>query len=311
MNIDKIFLEQKRYNETIRKADGDLWKSNGSLGKWTEIYLLGMISEVDEVLREINWKRHRKSNPTHNRTNIAYELADITKYVISLWELWGFTSKDMLEFVSLKSDILNIQYDQEFIPIPTDIPIVITDIDGTLGDWRSTFIEFLHSKGIDHIIEDPMISLNMDVDLSMLYTGYSDLKDEFESSGQYRNIRVYPDSKYILDLCIEHGAFIIATTARPSRQHKRIWMDTWLWAKSNDLHFDQLRIESESRIVLAHNLSRNHKVILLEDNPSLLLRGANSGIKCFARKHNYNSSLDHENIRLVNSYSELTITDLF
>jgi hypothetical protein len=270
------------------------------------------VAEMDEVLREIDWKKHRKNKFTPNRINMAYELADLTKYILSLWELWGFEAEDILEFVELKSRILELQSSQEFASIPDGVPVVITDIDGTLGDWRTTFINWLHSKGINNIIEDPVTSLNLDIDLDMLYTGYSDLKEEFESSGKYREIEIYPDSKDTLKRIKDfYGAYIISVTARPTHIYRRIWMDTWMWIENNDLPIDELRIGSESRILLAHELRKSHPVIMLEDNSSLLTRGANSGFKLFGRRQRYNAGITHPNIRLVDSYSEIETSEFF
>jgi hypothetical protein len=311
-NLSKIFLAQKKYNEKIRIANGDNVKSSKALSYWTEKYILGMVSEFDEVLREIDWKKHRKSQFVPNRINIAYELSDLTKYILSLWELWGFEADDVIEYVDLKSRILELQSMQEFSVIPDGIPIVITDIDGTLGDWRTTFIDWLHSKGIKNIIEDPVSSLNLDLDLDMLYTGYSDLKEEFESSGKYREIAIYPDSRETLErLKNFYGAYIISVTARPSHIYRRIWMDTWIWIENNRLPVDQLKIGSESRIILAHELSKTHPVIMLEDNSSLLLRGANSGITIFGRRQQYNCGVSHRNLRLVDSFSEVETSEFF
>jgi 5'(3')-deoxyribonucleotidase len=307
-----VLKAQHEYNQKLRDLNTDQWKPEMIRPEWTKTYLLGMMTEFDSVLREINWKKHRKSFVNTDRTNMAYELADLTKYVLSLWELWGFTEEDIIEYVMLKSRSLELKSAQELERIPDGVPVVITDIDGTLGDWRSTFIEWLHSKGIKNIIEDPVLSMNVDLDLSMLYTGYSDLKEEFESSGKYRDIEVYPDAPEILRKLQEYfNAYIITVTARPSEQYKRIWMDTWIWLEKNNIPTNQLRIGSESRIVLAHELGKTHPVIMFDDNPSLLLRGANSGIKCFARRHKYNGGVTHRNIRTVDSYSEIPVSEYF
>jgi hypothetical protein len=308
--LKELLYKQKSFNDKIRGENYDRTE-------WSEIYLLGMVTEVDDFLKEISWKKHRASkNINPDRTNIALELADLTKYVMSLWELWGFTDDDILDYVALKSRCIELESNQEKSVIPSDRPIVICDIDGTLGDWRKTFLEWIESKGIHPASVDFSKSLIIDADLSMTYKDYYDLKEEFESTGQYRNIQIYEDSfDTLYRLRSDYNAYIILETARPSDKYSRIWMDTWIWIEKNHLPVDKLIMGSESRILLAHELSAKTEVILLEDDPGLIMRGANSGITVFARGHSYNRGLSGGisggNIRIVDSYREVKTSEFF
>jgi 5'(3')-deoxyribonucleotidase len=291
MTYFKVFQQQKRYNQKIRSDD------KRTVEQWTETYLLGLVSEIDDILDVIRWKRHRKVYDAEpDLTNLGYDLADLTKYVLSLWELWGFKPSDVWSFVEQKSNILDELYRQEFEPIPTDRLIVITDIDGTLGDWRKTFMEWaFHTQGI-RPIEDEMKLLQIDSDLAMRYVDYYKLKEDFESSGQYRNILVYPDAREFLHwLKDQFNAYIIAHTARPWQQYYRIWGDTWEWIAMNGFPIDQLRIGSDSRILLASKLGGDN-VLMLEDDPGLMLRAAHSGIRVIARQHPYNIGVTDDKI---------------
>jgi uncharacterized HAD superfamily protein len=212
----------------------------------------------------------------------------------------------------MKSLSLELQYEQEFKEIPRDVPIIITDIDGTLGDWRAEFERWIASKGIIPEYKDSVRTLRIDEDLAMRYPDYYDLKEEFEASGGYRDIKVYEDAKQVLiDLKATNNAFIIAITARPADKYKRIWMDTWMWLKNNGIPVDKLLIGSDPRVLLAHSLSKDQKVIMLEDDPGLSMRGANSGIKVFVRSHPYNSGISHSNIRRIDSFAAVPIRSYF
>ena len=293
-----IFQQQKRYNAKIRLAD------SRSPEEWTETYLLGMVSEIDDILDSISWKRHRKIyDVSPDPVNLGYDLADLTKYILSLWELWGFTPSDALSFVKQKSNILDELHRQEFEPIPTDRLIVITDLDGTLGDWRRTFMEWAFHTHSLKPIEDGMKLLQIDSDLAMRYDEYYKLKELFESSGQYKNIFIYPEVREFLYWLRENfNAYFIAHTARPWQQYYRIWGDTWEWISKNNLPIDQLRVGSESRILLASKLGGDN-VLMLEDDPGLMLRAAHSKICVIARKHPYNSGVAHEYITKVSDFS--------
>lgn len=306
MDLDEIFANQRKYNEKIRSTGNKLDRE-----EWTTTYLLGIVSEIDEVLREINWKKHRKeSHKEINRENIAYEFSDLTKYILSLWEIWEFTANDLLYYTDLKSRILELQCEQESFKIPDGSPVLICDIDGTLGDWRVLFLDWIKSDYPD--ITDQASSLLLDEDLSMIYPMYSVLKDSFEASGQYRNIPIYEDAYEILHkLKHEFNAYIIAVTSRPSNIHSRIWMDTWLWIKDHNLPIDELKISSNSRILLANDLKKFHETIMMEDNPGLIIRGANSGIPIFARRHPYNAGISHKNVRFLESFTEINYSEYF
>jgi len=299
-----LFRRQKKYNEEIRQGQPD------NLSQWTQTYLLGIVSEIDEVLREIDWKKHRKGNGVlPSRINVAYELADITKYVISLWELWGFDSYEMLSYCHLKSEILEQKKRQEYAKISEGLIVVITDLDGTLADWRRSFGAFLADKGYQ--FDDSSSTLTMDVDMNLGYTEYNALKEEFESSGGYCTLEPYTDGIAFVNVMSSlHQAYVIAITARPVHRHKRIWNDTWIWMSTNRMSADQLIMGSESRVVLATSLMKTNKVILLEDNPELMLRAASSGVTVISRRHGYNKDITHPNIHLVNDFSEIDVDEL-
>lgn len=295
----EIFKQQTEYNSLIRSED------QRTTDEWTETYLLGIVSEIDDLLDRLQWKRHRKTENTNaDIVNLGYDLADLTKFVLSLWEVWGFNHVDVLDYVQQKSQILDELYKQEWAIIPTDKLIIISDIDGTLGDWRASFINWASHKYKVDPIPDNSTSLQLDSDLAMHYSDYFRMKEEFESSGQYRYILTYEDSARFLHWMKTHfDAYLIAHTARPWRKYYRIWGDTWQWIVENDLPIDQLRVGSESRILLANDLG-GENVIMLEDDPGLMLRAALSGITVIARKHGYNSGVRHELIHKVDSLTE-------
>lgn len=295
----EIFKQQKRYNDKIRSAD------DRPVDEWTETYLLGLISEIDDILDSLNWKRHRQNEPpVVDVYNLGNDLADLTKYILSLWELWEYSADDVLQFVQTKSEILEELYRQEFDEIPTDRLVVITDLDGTLGDWRKTFIQWAYTMHGITPNEDGSTTLQIDSDLAMRYDEYYKLKEDFESTGQYKNILLYSDAREFLRwLKEEFNAYIIAHTARPWQQYYRIWGDTWNWICENGLPVDQLRIGSESRILLASSIG-GENVLMLEDDPGLMLRAAHSEIRVIAREHPYNNGVTHEYIQTVRDFSQ-------
>jgi hypothetical protein len=63
------------------------------------------------------------------------------------------------------------------------------------------------------------------------------------------------------------------------------------------LPVSELRLGSEERIARACELlAAGHKVVMLEDDPSLALRAAHAGVAVLMRAHPYNAGVQHVNI---------------
>lgn len=301
---EDLWQKQRAYNKKIR----DLEHTNNK-EYWTKQYLLGIVSEIDEVLQQVNWKIHRKGKPT-DRYNLGRELADITKYVWSLWELHDFTYSDMLEYVKEKTEELHLQWLQDFVwKIEPDCKVIITDIDGTLGDWRSAFINWLNEQKPETVIpQDAGKNMAIEIDIGIPYPEYMLWKEKFEAEGGYRLLEPYPDTKDFLKTCSESGIKIIAYTSRPADRYSRIWTDSWYWITKHEISVDELRIGSEERIARACSLrDQGHKVVMLEDDPSLALRAASTNITVFLRNQTYNEGVSHPNICRIDSFNELEI----
>lgn len=293
--LEELWQQQKRYNLKIRQRDNP-----DNLEYWTKQYLLGVVSEIDEVLQEINWKIHRKGHST-DRVNLARELADVTKYVWCLWELHGFSSEEMLTYVKNKSDELEHMYQQDFVPsIPPGSDVIISDIDGTIGDWRAAFIAWYCDLKKIPLIEDRSTSLAIEVDLGIDYLEYRDLKEKFESEGGYSYLVPYMDTVEYLNKCAAAGSKIVYFTSRPAKRYGRIWMDTKEWLNKYNFPEGQLYIGSEERVGFARNLqTQGCSVLMLEDDPTLALRAAASNIMVFLRDQPYNQGISHQFINRV------------
>lgn len=304
-SLVSLLKRQKLYNQRIRNESSD------SRVEWTKTYLLGLVSEVDEVLRELAWKRHRRNEiDLPNPSNIAYELADLTKYILSLWELWEFSAEDIITFCDQKSSLLEKMWFEDKEKINTDL-VVITDLDGTVADWRTSFRKFLLDRGLG-VRADRESTMNIEVEFSLGFDEYNSWKNEFESEGGYANLVPYYDAINFLRECkFSNNAYLIAFTARPFHKHKRIWSDTWKWINEFDLPISQLHSGSDSRIMFALDLMKNHKVIMLEDDPQLILRAAQNGIKVIAKNHSYNKGIEHENALFVDQFEHISVMEFF
>jgi len=291
------------YNHKIFEIEG-----HKNQEEWTKQFLLGLVSEIDEVLREINWKRHRKNTIRHMvRENVLEEIVDLMKYVISIAQIWGFSQQALLEAMENKNKVLNFKLKMEFAPEHRHQRILITDIDQTLGDYQATFMQWAISGGYDiKGIKMPQ-TIHIDHDLEMEYPQYSALKEKFEATGQYAKLKIYPDTVESMKYWHDLGYYIIVVTARPVEQFKRIFKDTMTWFSYHRIHMDELRMMGEGRVLLACDLRKQeNSVMLWEDDPLYIQRASNSGIPTYVRKHPYNEDLGElPNVTLVDSFMEV------
>jgi hypothetical protein len=296
-----IFDEQKKYNHAIKQSMPPM-----PLEEWALNYLTGLSSEAAEVLEQLNWRHHRRSFQPIDRTALALELADLTKYIHCLWLNFGYDETDMLTWTEIKSELLEFRRQQEFSTPPENKQVLITDLDGTLADWRGGFLHWLLQRGHirDHVPHDPLYSLSMDLDMRWSYEQYIEWKDEFERSGGYASLPPYPDGiSFIQNCTADH---IIVATARPV-SIARIRYDTYKWLKHRFILPDAIHLIGDERVQLAINLRDqfHNKVLLLEDNPDIALRAAGNGIPVIMRAAGYNEHAKHYYIHRTITFSGL------
>lgn len=306
--LQLLWAEQFRYNERIRS------KSNHPNDKsfWAKQYILGLISELNEVLEEIDWKVHRKLTTDQDRHNLGRELADLTKYTWCLWELFHFTPDEMLNFIAEKNTELEQKYKQEFGIgyLSPDVPVLIADIDGTLGDWRKAFASFIKDQTGLILPPDAATSMAIETDLGVPYPHYVALKKHFESNGGYKLLEPYRDAVLFIHQAADQGWDIRCWTARPGKRYGRIWSDTREWLDAHDIgqFITELHLGGEERIYQAGILAaKGHRVILLEDDPTLALRAASTGLHVLLRNQPYNVGLQHPNIIRVDNFNHIDL----
>ena len=300
--LEELWHAQVEYNQRVRAKE-----NSADILFWQKQYLLGAVAEVDEILQELSWKSHRKGHAV-NRYNLAREIADLEKYVWCLWEINGFTEEDMLAFVEEKTTELDAQLTQDFAADPpAGSMVVITDIDGTLGDWRKAFYDWIMQTNSVVLLNQPIdygTSMAIEVDLGIPYVIYSKLKEQFEAIGGYGLLEAYPDAVETIQKLAAENVYIFAYTARPARAHTRIWSDTLNWASDRGMLFQELRIGAEERISRACELkAEGCKVVMLEDDPGLAIRAATAGVDVCLRAQPYNKGVVHDYIARVMEFN--------
>ena len=244
---------------------------------------------MHEVLKQLQWKKHREKLHLRPalRDNVAFELADVTKYLFSLWQYLGFDLDEMLEAVQAKSEVVWGRYLQEHRTLEEKQPVLLVDLDGTVADFQQGMLKYLSDSGLPLPPEIVADTLSVERLAGIGYPQYWDLKRSFEESGGYGTLPHYPDAVQFIQEKAEQGWAIIVATARPSHI-ARSWRDSYLWLRKLGIDPTRLEMLEADRCLLAqYYLQRGHPVVALEDDPSHAQRLA--GVcPVLLRAHPYN-----------------------
>jgi hypothetical protein len=301
-----LWIQQQEYNSKIFR---DQHRSDV---EWMINYILGAHSELSELLEETNWKKHRIKNIHDFGPNIIDELCDITKYVISMWQLLGASSQDMIEYTIQKGVILEQMLRQEKAAPLVGRNILMVDLDGTLADFRAGFFDWLKNsewKEVLFEIKPSQLGLHLDINNGWDYKNYNEAKLAFERGGGYQNLPSITNIALAVNALSINDWYIIVYTARPFVKLKHIWGDTWKWIVKNNLKVNELHFGYESRVIRAQELSTKNLVVALEDDPTLIDRYEISGIPVFISEQPYN--LDIPSTKLVQRMPTVSPISIF
>lgn len=157
-------------------------------------------------------------------------------------------------------------------------PIVALDIDGTLADYHSHFIEF----AMDWLGPEAYGNAQ-----TFLYDGaephrewfcrafkvdettFRAIKLAFRQGGQKRNMPIYPGVRELIEGVQDVGAEVWLTTTRPWERFDRVDPDTREWLRRNALEFDGL-IYDEDKMVRLYHLVGDRVCFVMDDLPEVL-----------------------------------------
>lgn len=302
ITIHDLWIQQQNYNQDI----GSLQPRTSA--EWMQNYILGVVSELGELLEEVKWKHHRVSRASEFSHNTVEQLADITKYVISMWQVVGITPDQMIGYTYEKGKILEQLLKQETQPELSGRNIIMLDLDGCLADFRSGFLQWLELSPWKHRLKPTDIAerIHMDIDHGWDYGDYHAAKLQFEKDGGYYHLPAMSLMIESIKYMREQGWYIIVYTARPYTVYKRIWGDTWRWLENHTCSVDELHFGHEARVVRAIDLAKSNKVISIEDDPTLIVRYISSGIPVYVEHQPYNRIISDHPL-LFRSYGSLPV----
>ena len=117
-------------------------------------YCLAAHREISEALDTVPWKIHRKEHKPEVRSNTLEELTDVFKYLMTLFQLHGFTPEEIETAYYRKSAVVEQRHLQEMVRnLQEESRIAAVDIDGVLADYPRSFVEYVNHELGTHTMD--------------------------------------------------------------------------------------------------------------------------------------------------------------
>jgi len=148
-------------------------------------------------------------------------------------------------------------------------PVVAIDIDGTLGDYHSHFLDFAEGYLGDPVSFDyngsggfkqwfcKTHSITIDV--------WNDIKLAYRQGGLKRTMPVYPWARQLCENIKGWDVELWLTTTRPAFRFDNIDPDTREWLRRNDIPYDFLIYDGEKYAKLLALVGEGRVVAVLDD----------------------------------------------
>jgi hypothetical protein len=278
--MKKIWQDQLEFNKMFFKTKGkDFTKFTlEEKQQWTKEYLLHLVCESTEVLREIKWKMHRKEDDKEViLSNISEESIDIFKFLMGIFQIWGITYEDFVKQYWDKTQVVKQRFEQEHsLTLVNKKKCVALDIDGVLLDWETHFLKYANKKLHKHYTHTKDIP-TMD---------YTKVKHEYRDSGAKKNIKAFYDASEFTKKLKKLGYSIVLITSRPYKEYLRIYSDTLFSLKKNDILYDAVYWDEKKHIKILKELP--DLKFIVEDNTKFANEIAQEGYEVFLINRQYN-----------------------
>lgn len=302
-SLKEIWKIQSDFNEMVHGKTKDM--NEIEITDWTKQMILELFSEVNEFLREINFKRHRKPTITI-KSNMIEEWIDIFKYWLTIGILQGWTPEDFTTEFWRKSEVVAQRFEQEKNAIVGG-KLVALDIDGVLANYPLSFQNFIKEKtGV--YVELIGYDLYYEYGEVLGQEKILELKHEYRESGYKRFIPLVDGAAKLCGKLHKQEYHIIFLTSRPVKQYKRIEADTLYWLKENQLMLkgDSIIFDEEKNYKVIRNFS-NIK-FMVEDNLIFATNIAKLGYKVYLLDQRYNqTNVLHKNIIRIKQLGEINV----
>ena len=205
---------------------------------------LGLYEEAAELARTaVRFKRHLLRTPPVDHSEVVEEAADVVKYVVAIAQLHGIDAESLFSAILRKTDVVKDRAEGEQLELTRDSRIILVDLDGCVAD-----LEPLETLTDGRPIEEQ-----------------ERIKRNFRRRGRFRDLPVVEGAQEGLAELRRNGYRIAFITARPYRQHKRLYADTVEWLKTNDIEYELLLFQRDKAEALVDYIFPARPICFIED----------------------------------------------
>lgn len=256
---------------------------------------LGLVSELDELLRQIAWKAKRRSRIDINENNVKEEITDLLKIVMAIAVTWDISAASLYQSFMEKSEVVEQRYAQEFPLyeiISRGAKVVALDIDGVLTDWPFCFYDFIR-------VMHPALWISMEPDIDFTTQNPFDalpispiqiraLKYEYRDGGYKRHLRTVEGSVAFTQKVREKGYKIVLVTSREYSQHSRIFSDTLFHLNAHEFAYDAIMWSDKKEERLLNEFDAEQIAVFVDDDPANVDRVKKCGVHAVLLDRMYN-----------------------
>lgn len=150
-------------------------------------------------------------------------------------------------------------------------PVVAVDIDGTMGDYHTHFLNFACMYlGVEN---DHVPPYNGDMGFKVWFckvfatdeTTWNQIKLAYRQGAQKRSMPMYRNAADLVAAARREGAEVWLTTTRPHLRLDGVDPDTRFWLALNGIEYDGLLYDEDKYRVLAERVDPGRVVAVLDD----------------------------------------------
>jgi NTP pyrophosphatase (non-canonical NTP hydrolase) len=262
---NRIWADQREFNLQVREFP----KTAQDRNRLMQYLALCMHSEIDEIMRAIEWREHRRVRTPENPARVKEELIDVFKYWVSMCQLYDVSPDEVERTYWRKSAVVR----------------QLCDYITGFCRWLEKAIPSISAARLNRIREERVwISAET---LGAGKIDYEAIKHKFRISGYWDFLPVMEGSKEFLRLCMLAGLKVVLLTSRPIDRYPNILTDTIHWLSLHDLPYDFIWWATDKRKALIERGSLANLVFAVDDDLHFVKQFDSLGISTFwVKNHN-------------------------
>jgi NTP pyrophosphatase (non-canonical NTP hydrolase) len=241
-------------------------------------------SELDELLRAIEWRQHRRVPVPEDLPRCREELIDIFKYWLSMALIFDMNPDVLIEEYWKKSAVVRHRFSEEYVKT-LDRPTVVIDVDEVLCDFSNGMLRWLmdHAKLPEASCAKLLDRRNF-IDASQLgipQKDWEDLKHQFRTSGGFGRLIPMPGAFDLLSRCRNAGYSIVLLTSRPIERYPSLFSQTIDWLNRHQFPYDFIWWSDSKAKKLLERGVMQHVAFAIDDHLRYIQQFDEAGIRTY------------------------------